>query len=193
MVYHLLADLVEAGILGQIGDVTVHLTIHFDILHHGLAIGFQSTVEVVEVLDAADLTGCCVEEFRGQRLRNRVVALLLIAAHQIIALLLDHPIQLGNLIGRVLKVGIHRNDHVALGLFETTIQGRTLAVVTTELDALHTVRLGCQVIDHLPRLVGRAVVHENHLITETVGLHHPFYPAIQFRQRFCLIIKRYYY
>ena len=79
MVYHLLANLVEARILCQIGNVTMHLAIHLDVLHHISAVGFQSAVEVVQVLDATHLAGRRVEKFRGKGLRYGVVAFLLIA------------------------------------------------------------------------------------------------------------------
>ena len=151
MLYNLLTNFVEAGILGQIGNVTMHLAIDLDILHHCLAIGFQTAIEVVQVLDAAHLTGCRIEEFRGQGLRQRVVALLLIAAHQVITLFLDHFIETWYLVGRILQVGIHRNHHIALRLFEATVERRTLAIVTTELDAFHHVRMFLvQFVDNLP-------------------------------------------
>ena len=79
MLYHLLADLVETCVLGQIRNITMHLAIHLDILHHCLAICLQATVEVVQVLDTADLPGCRIEEFRGQGLRDRVITFLFIS------------------------------------------------------------------------------------------------------------------
>ena len=79
MLYHLLPDLIEAGILGQIRDIAVHLSIHLDILHHRLAVCFQAAVEVVQVLDTADLPGCRIEELRGQGLRDRVITFLFIS------------------------------------------------------------------------------------------------------------------
>ena len=37
MLNHLLTDLVETGILGQIRDIAMHLSIDLDILHHRLS------------------------------------------------------------------------------------------------------------------------------------------------------------
>ena len=34
VVYHLLANLVKAGVLGQVGNIAVHLAIDLDILDH---------------------------------------------------------------------------------------------------------------------------------------------------------------
>ena len=192
MLYHLLTNLIKAGILRQIRNITMHLTIHLDILHHRLAIGFQTAVEVVQVLDTAHLPCCGIEEFRGQGLRQRVVTFLLIAAHKVITLFLDHLIESGDLIRRILQIGIHRDDHVTLCLFKATIERRTLAVVSAELDALHHIRiLLVQFTDNLPRAVRRTVVDENHLITESILLHHPLYPLVEFWYRLLFIIKRY--
>ena len=150
MVYHLLADLIESRILSQIGDKAVHLSIHLDILHHILAVSLQSAVEVVQVLDPAHLPCRGIEQLGGNGLRKRVVAFLLIARYEVIAAVYDHVIQFGNLVGRVLKVGIHRNNHVALGLLEATVEGRTLSVVSAELDAFHVLVLLTQLTDHCP-------------------------------------------
>ena len=78
------------------------------------------------------------------------MAFLLVAADEVIAILFDHPVQLGNLVGRVLQVGIHGNDDIALCLFEATIEGRALAVVAAELNALDVLGLLSQLIDDFP-------------------------------------------
>ena len=176
MVYHFLANLVETSILGQIGDIAVHLTIDLNILHHILAVGLETAVEVVQVLDAAHLAGGGVEQLRRQRLRQRVIALLLVAAHQVVLLFLHHTVQFRNLVGRVLQVGIHRDHHVALCFGKAAVEGRALAVVTAELDALHVFRLFLQLCDDIPRAVGAAVADKDHLIRKLVLVHHPFYP-----------------
>ena len=141
MLHHLLTDLVKTCILGQIGNITMHLTIYLDILHHRFAIGLQTAVEVMQVFDTAHLTGCSVEEFRRQCFRDGIVAFLLITTYQIITLFLDHSIEFWYLVRRILKVCIHRDNHITLCLFETTIERRTLAVVPAELDAPHHIGL----------------------------------------------------
>ena len=50
-------------VLGQVGNVAVHLSIHFDVLHHGLAIGFQATIEVVQVLYPTYFPSRGIEQF----------------------------------------------------------------------------------------------------------------------------------
>ena len=194
VLHHLLANLRKASLLGQIGNVAVHLAVHLNVLHHRFTVGLQAAVEVVQVLDATDLAGRSVKQLRGQRLRQRVVALLLVAAHQVIALLGNHLVQSGNLVRGILQVGIHRDNHIALGLSKTAVERRTLAVVAAELDALHNVGLLLvKFRDDIPRTVGRAVVDKYHFIRKMVGLHHPLYPCVELGNRLVLIIKRYYY
>ena len=129
MVHHLFADLLIAGILRQVGDIAVHVAIHFDMLHHLTAICLQATVEVVEVLDSRHAPCCGVEELGGDSLRQRVIALLLPSRHQVVAIFGDHPIELRDLIGGVLKVGIHRDHYISLGARKTGVQRRRFAII----------------------------------------------------------------
>ena len=94
VVHNLLANLVEASVLGEIRDVAVHLAIDLNVLDDVLAIGFQAAVEVVEVLDAAHLACRGVEELGGNGFRERVAlpAVHLIAAHQIVSVLCNHTV-----------------------------------------------------------------------------------------------------
>ena len=68
MLHHLLAYLVEACVLCQIRYIPVHFAIYLDILHHILPVGFQTTVEVVQVLDAAYLPCRGIEKLCRYRL-----------------------------------------------------------------------------------------------------------------------------
>ena len=63
MMNNLFSDAVEACILSKVGNVTVHFSIHLNILDDFPAIGFQSAVEVVQILDAGYSTGCGIEQF----------------------------------------------------------------------------------------------------------------------------------
>ena len=188
VVYHLLTDLVEARILGQIGDEAVHLAIYLDILHHVATISLQSAVEVVQVLDPAHLPCRGVEQLRGDGFRQRVVAFLLVTRNEVVAAVHDHVVQLGNLIGRILQVGIHRDHHITLSSLEAAVEGRTLSVVPAELDAFHVRVLLAQLVDHCPRVICGAVVHEDHLERIAVLFHHTFYPRIQLGNRLVFII-----
>ena len=103
MMHHLLANAVETGVLGQIGNVTVHLTVNLDVLHHFAAISLQAAVEIVQVMDARDLTRRGVEELRGKGLGERVVAFLLVTRYKVVMIFHDHLVETGDLVGRVLQ------------------------------------------------------------------------------------------
>ena len=185
---HFLTDLAKSGNLGQIGNIAVHVAIDLDVLDHIAAIGLQAAVEVVQVVDTAHTPGCGVEQLGGQRLGQWVIAFLFPATHQVIALLSDHAIQFGNLVGAVLQVGIHGDDHIALGAHESRVQCRRFAIVAAKAHPLDSGVLGMQLFDHLPRAVGAAVIDHEHLIGVAMLLHHTFDPCRQLGQRLSLII-----
>ena len=178
----LLADAGETSNLGQIGDIAVHVAIDLDVLDHLAAIGLEAAVEVVQVVDTADASCRGVEELGGDGLAERVVAFFLPAADEVITVLGDHAVKLGDLVGTVLQVGIHRDDDVAAGIGKTGVQSRGLAIVAAEGDALHPRVLVVQPPDDLPRVVGAAVVDEQHLVGEAVLVHDALDPLCQLGQ-----------
>lgn len=151
MLYHLLAYAGEAGVLGQVGDVAVHVAVDFDMFYHRGAVGLEPAIEVVEVLDAAYATGRGIEQLGGYGLGQRIVALFLVAGHQVIAFFGNHSVQLGNFVRAVLQVGVHSDDHVALGGGEARVQCRRFAVIAAEGDAAYMLGIGlAQTRDDLP-------------------------------------------
>ena len=143
----------------------------------------------MQVVDARELACRSIEELRGKVLaEDRVVALLLPAAHQIVALFLNHAVEFGDLVGAVLQVCIHRDDDIALGAGEATLQTGGLAVVATELHPPDVGVLLTELTDHLPRLVGAAVIDEDDLVGEAVLLHDTPDPRLEFGQGFSFII-----
>ena len=142
----------------------MHVTIDLDVLDDLVAVGLEAAVEVVEVVDAADLAGGGVEQLGGDGLRQGVVALLFVARHEVVAVAGDHAVELGNLVGRVLEVGVHGDDHVALGACEAGVEGGRLAVVAAECDSFYGGIFGGEALDYVPRRVGGAVVDENDLV-----------------------------
>ncbi len=193
MLHHFLADAAEAGEFGKIGDVAVHVAVHLDVFHHLAAVGLQPAVEVVKVVYAAHTARRGVEKLGGYGLRQRVVALLLIAAHDVVAFLAYHAVEFRNLVRRILQVGVHGDNHVAFGAGEAHVQRRAFSIIASETHTAHgRVGLG-QTLYHLPGTVGTAVVHEYYLIAEAVVAHHTGYPLLQFRKRFGFVVQRHYY
>ena len=88
-------------------------------------------------LDAGDLAGRPVIQFRRKVLRKLVVlAVLFPAGDHVIALFDDHPVEFRNFVGRVLQVRVHGDDDIALSGRETLVQGGGLAIVAAEGDAV---------------------------------------------------------
>ena len=190
---NLLAYAAEAGVFRQIRDIAVHVTVDLDMLNDLTTIGFQSAVEIMEVVDSRNFAGCGIEELCRYCLRQRIVALLLPAADEVVAVFGYHAVKLGNLVGRILKVGVHSYDNITLSHSEAGVQRRRLAVVAPERDAFQARVARRQLSDYFPRAVGRTVVDKPNLIAEVVGVHDAFYPCRQLGQRFGLVEEGHYY
>ena len=100
VVYRFFANLGESCVLGKIWNVAVHLAIYLDVLHHVAAIGLQSAVEVVQVVDAAHLACRGIEELGRDGLAQRVtlLAVLLVAGNQVVTFLGNHLVESRNFI-----------------------------------------------------------------------------------------------
>jgi len=191
VLHRLLADAAETGLLGQYRNETVHLAVDFDRLDDLAAVGFQAAVEVVKP-DSRHGAGRPVEKLAGPAFADRIVALLLPARNQIVSLFEDHPAQFGNLVGRILQVGVHRDDDLPFRSRKTAVQGRGFAVVTGEPDAPHRRILLFEGFDDAPRIVGRTVVHQDNFVGIAVLRRHAVDPCDQFGQRFRLVVERHY-
>ena len=133
-----------------------------------------------------------VKELGGDGLREWVVAFLLPTTDEVIAIFLDHPVEFGYLVGRVLQVGIHGNNHIALRHTEPHMKGGRFAVVGAERHAVHLGILLVELLDDLPRAVGGAIVAENDLVGEVVLLHHAVDPCGEFGKGLVFVIEWYY-
>ena len=188
--YRLLSYLVKTGILCEIRNIAVHLTIHLYVLHYITAISLQSAIEIMQIMNTAHLACRSIKQFRRYSLRQRVslLSVLLIAGNEVITVLLYHSIQFRNLVRRILQIRIHRYHHISLCLLETTEERRTLSVVAAELYSFHFRMIFSQFLYHVPGIVRRAVVHEDNFKCETLALHNTLNPSIQLWQRLILII-----
>ena len=61
MMYNLFSDTVETGIFSQVGNVAVHFAVHLNVFHYVPAIGFQSAVEVVQIMYSRNRTCSSIE------------------------------------------------------------------------------------------------------------------------------------
>ena len=62
MMHHFLADLLETGIFGEVGYVTVHFTVHFYVFYHLFAVCFHAAIKIMQVFYAGNLTCGSVEQ-----------------------------------------------------------------------------------------------------------------------------------
>ena len=185
MLYYLLTDLRKAGLLGQHGNVPVHLPIDLHRAHHLPSVGLEAAVEIVQV-NAADLPGRPVVQLGGHRLCDGVVPLLFPATDQIEALLQHAALQFGHLIGTVLQIRIHGDDHSAAHYAESRVQGRTFALVPGKAQSDDPVAVfGLELLHHLPRTIGGSVVHKHHLIG--AARQHVVDPGHELRQALLFI------
>ena len=92
----------------------MHVAIHLYMLHHCVAICLEPAIKVMKILYAAHLAGSGVKQFGRYRFRQWVITLFLPARHKVVAIARNHAVKLRNLVGAVLEVGIHRDDHIPL-------------------------------------------------------------------------------
>ena len=189
MLDDLLADPLESGLFCQNRNITMHLAIDFDRLDHPAAVGLQSAVEIMQS-DSRNDAGRPVEKLARPPLPRRVMTLLFPARHQIVPLVEDHMPQSRNLVRRVLQVGVHRENHLAACFGETAIQSGGFAVVASELDPPHRRKPLVQTLDHAPRTIAGTVVHQDHLVGQTLAASYAVDPFDQLRQGLFLVVKR---
>ncbi len=103
--YFFLADAPKARPLWEQRNVAVHLAIYFDAFYHIAAVGFQTTVEIVE-LDARKQPCNGIEKLGRNGFGERVVALKFPTRYHVEALFANHTAERRNLLGVVLQVGI---------------------------------------------------------------------------------------
>ena len=107
----------------------------------------------------------------GQDLVPRIVADLLPAADAVEPFV-DLGQEAGDLARVVLQVGVERDDQVAAGGVEAGREGGRLAEIAAEADAADA-RIGRrELLDSLPRAVGRAVVDEDDFQVVAVACGH---------------------
>ena len=145
-----LGDPGVAGVLCQIGDIAVHLTVDFDAFDNLVLVGFQSAVHVMQP-DACDPSRGSIVQFGRKVLGHFVVlSVLLPARHDIPSFYGYHPVHLRQFLRGILKVGIHGEDDSAAGGFKAVEQGCRLAVVPSERDPPYIAVLPGYFRDHLP-------------------------------------------
>ena len=102
---------------GQRGDEAVELAVEIDVLEDLGAVGFKRGAEIAQV-DSAGLGHQPVGDARRNLAHDGVVHAMFAPAAGDVVALIDFLEQRGNVLGAVLKIAIHGDDHVALRLVE---------------------------------------------------------------------------
>ena len=135
VLHHFLTDLGESGVLSEVRDIPVHLGEDLDILDDVQTVGLEAAVHIVK-LDAGDFACRGIEELGRDILGELVIVpFLLPSGDEVKPILFDHAIEFRNLIGGILQVGIHGDDHIALCGLETAEESGGFAVVAAEANA----------------------------------------------------------
>ena len=131
-----------------------------------------------------------VEELRGQQLRPRLADALV--AHRVDdrVPLAPAPRELECHLGRILEVGVHRDDRAAGRVVEPRGQRELVAEVAGETDELDARVALVERAHQLEAPVGAAVVHEHHLGRPVEGLEHGNEAAVELLQRLALVEDR---
>ena len=113
VVYHKFSYIVVSCIFRKIGNVTVHISVHLDAFDYLVTVGFQSAVEIVQIFYSRNKAGSGIEKFCWDSFAQRVVTLLLVTRNKVVSLFGNHTIEDRNLVGTILKVGVHCNNGLA--------------------------------------------------------------------------------
>ena len=191
-----LAYLGETGVLGYVWDVAVHVSVDLYLLDYLTPVSLKSAVHVVQ-LEAGHLAGGEVVYLRWYVLgEGVVVADLLPSGHQVVAVLLNHTIQLGYLVRTVLEVCVHGDDHISGGLAEACLEGCRLAVVAAETVGADMGIDGGELLYRLPGAVIAAVVYHQCLVFDAGygrACDGTVYPLRQFAEGLVLVVEGNYY
>ncbi len=127
----LFSDVAKAGAFGHDRDVAVHLAKHFNVFDNIVAVSLQTAVEIVQ-FDARHHPCGAVVKLCRQCFGNGVVAFFLPPTDQIVAVFGNHAVEFGQLVGRILKVSIHRYHYTSGCALKARIERCAFAVVSQE-------------------------------------------------------------
>jgi len=153
--------------VGQKGSEAVELSLETEVLGYLGAVGFESAVDAMQLESTGDADGG-VEEAGGDYLAQGVMAYLLPAGYQVIALV-EEIQEAGDFCGVVLEIAVHGENDVATGGGEAGLEGDGLAEVTAEAEGADLTG-AMEAGNFGPGLVGGAVVYEQDFVVRGENL-----------------------
>ena len=173
--------------VGQRRDEGVDGAAAHDRVDHGAAVGAQHAA-LVGHLDVRRPLPHEVDELRGPGAEERVLPVQPEAADVVVARV-DLREQLRNLLGRILQVGVERDDDVAAHPLERRHDRHVLAVVGVEIDDAGDVGpRGVLGAEQFERPVGAAVVGEDDLVGPAEPVEHGVEAGEERRQVRLLVV-----
>lgn len=131
-----------------------------------------------------------IEQRSGGALENRFpLAAAALAVHDVVPLFPFFNHQKGHF-GRVLQVGVHRDDGVSRRFRKAAQKRRLLPEIAGKVAYLHALVPPRQAAENFFRPVPAAVVYENYFKFFPQGLHQRHHRLIEQRERFFLVIRR---
>jgi hypothetical protein len=139
----------------------VQLAVEPDVLQDLGAHRFQAAVHIVQA-QTRDTAGDAVEDPRDEPAREGVASRGLPASDEVVAFV-ELRQQGGDLRGIVLAIAVDRHDDVSLRLGEPRVERSCFPRVAAQADGANTRALAVQLGERGERVVGGAVVDDDHL------------------------------
>jgi len=173
-------DLADAGSIprGKRGDEAVHLAVQGNVLDDFTAVRLEGRAEVVDI-DAAERRHEQIRGTGGDAAQEKIVSTLCAPAADDIISFFQLCQEVGDLLWVVLKVTVHRQDEVPLGVIEACSEGGGLAEVSPELYDEDTTVYCSDLLEEPVGSVTGAVVDKYQLESVTDLLHHSLEAVIE--------------
>src|SRR5262249_39554745 len=148
---------------GECGNEAVQLAVELDFAEDFAAIGFESCTEVVEV-DAAEFGHQPICGAARNLTHEPVIATGGAPAADSVVALFDFVEELGNLLGVVLKIAVHRYNDFAAGEIETGLKRGSLTEVAAKANQVHAAVVFINFRENFEGIVFATVVNKDELV-----------------------------
>ncbi len=173
----------------QRGNKTMQLPVQIHVLQNFGAVRFKGGSEIAQI-HVGGLRHQPVGDARGNLARDRVIQPVFAPAAGDIVAFLDFFKQRRDVLGRVLKIAVERDDHLALRLVKSGGERRRLPEIPAQPDHFET-RVGLdQVRQQIEAAVYGRVVDEDDLVRLVDSLEDRRQAVIQRKNRRLLIMNR---
>jgi hypothetical protein len=167
----------------------MHLAVERDVVYELAAVGLEGGPEVVDI-DAGDAGHDPVGAARGDAAEDEIVGTVGAPAADDVVAFFEACNEVGDLVGIVLEVAVHGDEHVALGVVEASGERGGLAEVAAELDDEDARVDGGDLFEQAVGAVARAIVDEDHLEGVADLLHDQLDAVVEGGDVLFLVVER---